>query len=124
MKRKLTSILLMSALLVGGASTFVSCKDFDGDSVAENNAKVAGLDAKLKEQIQQLEDLKTKVDGQGETIDKLVDRVGKAEDKLEALVWIENYKAELEAWALAQKNDKLLDYLSGLSLYVLTIRIS
>ena len=114
MKRKLTSILLMSALLVGGASTFVSCKDFDGDSVAENNAKVAGLDAKLKEQIQQLEDLKTKVDGQGETIDKLVDRVGKAEDKLEALVWIENYKAELEAWALAQKNDKLLDYLSGL----------
>ena len=104
----------MSALLVGGASTFVSCKDFDGDSVAENNAKVAGLDAKLKEQIQQLEDLKTKVDGQGETIDKLVDRVGKAEDKLEALVWIENYKAELEAWALAQKNDKLLDYLSGL----------
>ena len=114
MKRKLTSILLMSALLVGGASTFVSCKDFDGDSVAENNAKVAGLDAKLKEQIQQLEDLKTKVDGQGETIDKLVDRVGKAEDKIEALVWIENYKAELEAWALAQKNDKLLDYLSGL----------
>ena len=54
MKRKLTSILLMSALLVGGASTFVSCKDFDGDSVAENNAKVAGLDAKLNEQIQQL----------------------------------------------------------------------
>ena len=104
----------MSALLVGGASTFVSCKDFDGDSVAENNAKVAGLDAKLKEQIQQLEDLKTKVDGQGETIDKLIDRVGKAEDKLEALVWIEDYKAELEAWALAQKNDKLLDYLSGL----------
>ena len=114
MKRKLTSILLMSALLVGGASTFVSCKDFDGDSVAENNAKVAGLDAKLKEQIEQLKDLKTKVDGQGETIDKLVDRVGKAEDKLEALVWIENYKAELEAWALAQRNDQLLDYLSGL----------
>lgn len=114
MKRKLTSILLMSALLVGGASTFVSCKDFDGDSVAENNAKVAGLDAKLDEQIKQLEVLKTKVDGQGEAIDKLIDRVDKAEDKLEALVWIEDYKAELEAWALAQKNDQLLDYLSGL----------
>ena len=54
MKRKLTSILLMSALLVGGASTFVSCKDFDGDSVAENNAKVAGLDALLQEKIQEL----------------------------------------------------------------------
>ena len=115
MKRKLTSILLMSALLVGGASTFVSCKDFDGDSVAENNAKVAGLDAKLDEQIQQLKDLKTKVDGQGETIDKLLDRVAKAEDKLEALVWIEDYKAELEAWAQAsQKDPELIKYLVGL----------
>ena len=115
MKRKLTSILLMSALLVGGASTFVSCKDFDGDSVAENNAKVAGLDAKLKEQIQQLEDLKTKVDGQGEKIDNLLDRVAKAEDKLAALVWIEDYEAELTAWAQAQKNDpELVNYLVGL----------
>lgn len=115
MKRKLTSILLMSALLVGGASTFVSCKDFDGDSVAENNAKVAGLDAKLKEQIEQLKDLKTKVDGQGEKIDNLLDRVAKAEDKLAALVWIEDYEAELTAWAQAQKNDpELVNYLVGL----------
>ena len=105
----------MSALLVGGASTFVSCKDFDGDSVAENNAKVAGLDAKLNEQIQQLKDLKTKVDGQGEKIDNLLDRVAKAEDKLAALVWIEDYKAQLTAWAMAQKNDPdLVDYLVGL----------
>lgn len=105
----------MSALLVGGASTFVSCKDFDGDSVAENNAKVAGLDAKLNEQIQQLKDLKTKVDGQGEKIDNLLDRVAKAEDKLAALVWIEDYKAELTAWAQAQKNDpELVKYLVGL----------
>ena len=115
MKRKLTSILLMSALLVGGASTFVSCKDFDGDSVAENNAKVAGLDAKLKEQIEQLKDLKTKVDGQGEKIDNLLDRVAKAEDKLAALVWSEDYEAELTAWAQAQKNDpELVNYLVGL----------
>ena len=105
----------MSALLVGGASTFVSCKDFDGDSVAENNAKVAGLDAKLKEQIEQLKDLKTKVDGQGEKIDNLLDRVAKAEDKLAALVWIEDYEAELTAWAQAQKNDpELVNYLVGL----------
>ena len=115
MKRKLTSILLMSALLVGGASTFVSCKDFDGDSVAENNAKVAGLDAKLNDQIQQLKDLKTKVDGQGEKIDNLLSRVSTAEDKLTALVWIEDYKAELTAWAMAQKNDPdLVEYLVGL----------
>ena len=114
MKRKLTSILLMSALLVGGASTFVSCKDFDGDSVAENNAKIAGLDALLQEKIQELNDLRTKVDGQGEKIDDLLSRVATAEDKLNSLIWIVDYESELKAWALAQKDDQLLDYLYGL----------
>ena len=114
MKRKLTSILLMSALLVGGASTFVSCKDFDGDSVAENNAKVAGLDALLQQKIQELNDLKTKVDGQGEKIDDLLSRVATAEDKLNSIIWIVDYESELRAWALAQKDDQLLDYLYGL----------
>ena len=114
MKRKLTSILLMSALLVGGASTFVSCKDFDGDSVAENNAKVAGLDALLQEKIQELNALKTKVDGQGEKIDDLLSRVATAEDKLNSIIWIVEYESELRAWALAQKDDQLLDYLYGL----------
>ena len=114
MKRKLTSILLMSALLVGGASTFVSCKDFDGDSVAENNAKVAGLDALLQEKIQELNALKTKVDGQGEKIDDLLSRVATAEDKLNSIIWIVDYESELKAWALAQKDDQLLDYLYGL----------
>ena len=104
----------MSALLVGGASTFVSCKDFDGDSVAENNAKVAGLDALLKEKIQELNDLKTKVDGQGEKIDDLLSRVTTAENKLNSIIWIVDYESELKAWALAQKDDQLLDYLYGL----------
>ena len=104
----------MSALLVGGASTFVSCKDFDGDSVAENNAKVAGLDALLKEKIQELNDLKTKVDGQGEKIDDLLSRVSTAENKLNSIIWIVDYESELKAWALAQKDDQLLDYLYGL----------
>ena len=104
----------MSALLVGGASTFVSCKDFDGDSVAENNAKLAGLDALLQEKIQELNALKTKVDGQGEKIDDLLSRVATAEDKLNSIIWIVDYESELRAWALAQKDDQLLDYLYGL----------
>ena len=104
----------MSALLVGGASTFVSCKDFDGDSVAENNAKVAGLDALLQEKIQELNDLRTKVDGQGEKIDDLLSRVATAENKLNSIIWIVDYESELRAWALAQKDDQLLDYLYGL----------
>ena len=61
MKRKLTSILLMSALLVGGASTFVSCKDYDGDQAAVTNANVKGLSDKLNEQIAALEALKTDI---------------------------------------------------------------
>ena len=104
----------MSALLVGGASTFVSCKDFDGDSVAENNAKVAGLDALLQQKIQELNDLKSKVDGQGEKIDDLLSRVSTAENKLNSIIWIVDYESELRAWALAQKDDQLLDYLYGL----------
>ena len=104
----------MSALLVGGASTFVSCKDFDGDSVAENNAKLAGLDALLQEKIQELNDLRTKVDGQGEKIDDLLSRVATAENKLNSIIWIVDYESELRAWALAQKDDQLLDYLYGL----------
>ena len=104
----------MSALLVGGASTFVSCKDFDGDSVAENNAKIAGLDALLQEKIQELNALKTKVDGQGEKIDDLLSRVTTAENKLNSIIWIVEYESELRAWALAQKDDQLLDYLYGL----------
>ena len=40
--------MLMSALLVGGASTFVSCKDYDGDQVAELNAGVADLRGIIK----------------------------------------------------------------------------
>ena len=104
----------MSALLVGGASTFVSCKDFDGDSVAENNAKVAGLDALLQQKIQELNELKTKVDGQGEKIDDLLSRVTTAENKLNSIIWIVDYESELRAWALAQKDDQLLDYLYGL----------
>ena len=61
MKRKLTSILLMSALLVGGASTFVSCKDYDGDQAAVTNANVKGLSDKLNEQITALEALEADI---------------------------------------------------------------
>lgn len=47
MKRKLTGIMLMSALLVGGASTFVSCKDYDGDQAAVQIANLQWLRDKV-----------------------------------------------------------------------------
>ena len=54
MKRQLTSILLFSALLVGGASTFVSCKDNESDSVYETNSKIAEAVAKHAKDIEDL----------------------------------------------------------------------
>ena len=62
MKRKLTGIMLMSALLVGGASTFVSCKDYDGDQAAELNAQVGSLKGIVDEKVELLQKLKDNLD--------------------------------------------------------------
>ncbi len=43
MKRQLTSILLFSALLVGGASTFVSCTDHESDSAYDTSVSLLML---------------------------------------------------------------------------------
>ena len=54
MKRQVTSILLFSALLVGGASTFVSCKDTESDALYDSNGKVAEVIAKKAKDISDL----------------------------------------------------------------------
>ena len=56
MKRQVTSILLFSALLVGGASTFVSCKDTESDALYDSNGKVAEVIANQAKQISYLAD--------------------------------------------------------------------
>lgn len=56
MKRQLTSILLFSALLVGGASTFVSCTDHESDS--NYNTSVSLADA-IKNQVDELGKINT-----------------------------------------------------------------
>lgn len=56
MKRQVTSILLFSALLVGGASTFVSCKDTESDALYDSNGKVAEVIAKQAKDIFDLAD--------------------------------------------------------------------
>ena len=74
----------MSALFVGGASTFVSCKDYDGDQAAVTNANVKGLSDKLNEQITALEalktDINTKLNGKADqsVVDALDLKVGNA----------------------------------------------
>ena len=66
MKRQLTSILLFSALLVGGASTFVSCTDHESDSAYDTSvsqiAKLTELNKWLGELKETNPDLKSAID--------------------------------------------------------------
>ena len=63
MKRQVTSILLFSALLVGGASTFVSCKDYDSDAAYEAQAQANKTIAQLiAQQAKDVEELNGKLD--------------------------------------------------------------
>lgn len=63
MKRQLTGILLFSALLVGGASTFVSCTDHESDSAYNTSISLADAIAKEKQALIEITNkLETKAD--------------------------------------------------------------
>lgn len=88
MKRQLTSILLFSALLVGGASTFVSCTDHESDSAYNTSISLADAIAKQKAELTKLNsDLEKKHDDDNKA---LSDRIKKNEDALNngALSWL------------------------------------
>lgn len=71
MKRQLTSILLFSALLVGGASTFVSCTDHESDSAYNTSISLADAIAKQKAELTDLNnELAKKVDKTTDAVDK------------------------------------------------------
>ena len=85
MKRQLTSILLFSALLVGGASTFVSCTDHESDSAYNTSISLADAIAKQKAELTDLNnELAKKVDKTTDAVDKqkLSDRIKANEDAL------------------------------------------
>lgn len=97
MKRQVTSILLFSALLVGGASTFVSCKDTESDALYDSNGKVAEVIAKQAKDISDL-------------ADKLAKETEDRKDADQVLTDFINGKAGQiketadKAWAQAQEN--------------------
>ena len=111
MKRQVTSILLFSALLVGGASTFVSCKDTESDALYDSNGKVAKV---IADQAKKISDLS------GQLAQETKDR----KDADQVFTDFINGKAEQiketadKAWAQAQKNEtnigKLTIQISGL----------
>ena len=98
MKRQVTSILLFSALLVGGASTFVSCKDTESDALYDSNGKVAEVIAKQAKQISDLS---------GELAKETKDRKD-ADQVLNDLITskaTEIKETADKAWAQAQENE-------------------
>lgn len=79
MKRQLTSILLFSALLVGGASTFVSCTDHESDSAYNTSISLADAIAKQKAELTKLNsELEKKHDKDKEALEKRIEANEKA----------------------------------------------
>lgn len=73
MKRQLTSILLFSALLVGGASTFVSCTDHESDSAYNTSVSLADAIAKQKSDLTDLNDWLGKLKDENPTLAAAID---------------------------------------------------
>ena len=91
MKRQVTSILLFSALLVGGASTFVSCTDHESDSAYDTSvsqiAKLTELNKWLGELKETNPDLKTAIDARIQAnMDVIKDGVYADKERFEAAI--------------------------------------
>jgi len=91
MKRQLTSILLFSALLVGGASTFVSCTDNESDSAYDTSvsqiAKLTELNEWLGELKEKNPDLASAIDARIQAnMDVIKDGVFADKERIEAAI--------------------------------------
>ena len=91
MKRQLTGILLFSALLVGGASTFVSCTDHESDSAYDTSvsqiAKLTELNKWLGELKETNPDLKSAIDARIQAnMDVIKDGVFADKERIEAAI--------------------------------------
>ena len=91
MKRQLTSILLFSALLVGGASTFVSCTDHESDSAYNTSVSLADAIAKQKSDLTDLNDWLGKLKDENPTLADAIDARIKANKKAIEDLMAENF---------------------------------
>lgn len=91
MKRQLTSILLFSALLMGGASTFVSCTDHESDSAYDTSvsqiAKLTELNKWLGELKETNHDLASAIDARIQAnMEVIKDGVFADKERIEAAI--------------------------------------
>ena len=91
MKRQLTSILLFSALLVGGASTFVSCTDHESDSAYNTSVSLADAIAKQKSDLTNLNDWLGQLKKDNPTLADAIDARIKANKKAIEDLMAENF---------------------------------
>lgn len=91
MKRQLTSILLFSALLVGGASTFVSCTDHESDSAYDTSVSLADAIAKQKSDLTKLNDWLGELKEKNPTLADAIDARIKANKKAIEDLMAENF---------------------------------
>ena len=103
MKRQLTSIMLFSALLVGGASTFVSCTDHESDSAYNTSISLADAIAKEKQALIDITNtLETKADHAADKTE-LLGRIQDNKDLIDALGDRFGDYADLDAAVAASK---------------------
>ena len=103
MKRQLTSILLFSALLMGGASTFVSCTDHESDAAYEVTGSIADQLNKQAQNLQnQVDAIKGILNG-GESgkplqeqVNDLKTNLGQKETELKTLIEQKNNATSTE----------------------------
>lgn len=91
MKRQLTSILLFSALLVGGASTFVSCTDHESDSAYNTSVSLADAIAKQKSDLTDLNEWLGQLKKDNPTLADAIDARIKANKKAIEDLMAENF---------------------------------
>ena len=126
MKRQFTSILLFSALLVGGASTFVSCKDYESDSAYETSTTVA---KQLKDYEDKLGDVNRDLQNFKDTykkcectdqhvIDMITQRIKANNETLKEYLGLSDYLKTNDL------NDKIKDYLDANEAYQSALKAS
>lgn len=125
MRRKVISMLLLSALLVVGTGAFVSCKDYDSDAIADVKGEVSDLNTLIKTQVETIysttDDLQSALDELsdlvgGQDVTDLADRVSDLENLTSDYTTVSSvaYDALAEAQAAADDAAEALERIAAL----------
>ena len=130
MKKKIINGLLFAAALVVASSSFVSCKDYEGDNIALQQEEMSGLKAALAQQIVAMQDycLKTKCEAARTLLENRIialetaGYITKADlNGLATEGWVNNQHFATESWVKDQIPTLIKDNNSALNQAVTTV---